>query len=373
MGPKALDFFARVEHLSSQGLGTVRDQAGRTYFVRAVWPGDEGIFRATEEREDRYQFAELLKLEKPSEERREIPCPHFGVGEHLCYGCPWILANEDAQAKRKIHRLRYAFERVGLDTTVIQDLWRAPEGFSYRSRAQFKTDGLRLGYAGLKGLAIAEIESCLTLTPRMREKFRQLKAELPQTAWQPEPPHIWNYLDIDEADHPLVLNKRRPFQQVHQQQNLRMREWVKRETEGDRILELFSGSGNLTEVLVREGRTIEAFEVGKEAVEGLEAKHLPGVSAARMDLYKPKALHALKSFPPETLVVNPPRAGLLGLTRLTKFHATVKSIVYVSCDIQTLVSDLQKFRAQGFRLTAVQPVDQMPQTPHLEVLVRLDR
>ncbi len=126
-------------------------------------------------------------------------------------------------------------------------------------------------------------------------------------------------------------------------------------------------------MIAKEGRDIFAFEVGREATEELKAKHLTGVTAERMDLYKPKALSELRKIEATTLLVNPPRAGLMILTRLVRPMSSLRRIVYVSCDIRTLVTDLQKLRAQGFTLTTVQAVDQMPQTPHLEVLVTLDR
>ena len=46
------------------------------------------------------------------------------------------------------------------------------------------------------------------------------------------------------------------------------------------------------------------------------------------------------------------------------------SVIYVSCNPQTLFGDLQKF-VKYYRISSVQPVDMFPHTPHIEIIVKL--
>lgn len=71
------------------------------------------------------------------------------------------------------------------------------------------------------------------------------------------------------------------------------------------------------------------------------------------------------------VVVDPPRKGL---DAVLIDHLTAKGfprIVYVSCDPDTLARDCARFRARGYRIGPVTPVDMFPKTGHCEGVVSL--
>ena len=77
---------------------------------------------------------------------------------------------------------------------------------------------------------------------------------------------------------------------------------------------------------------------------------------------------------PDTLVVDPPRAGLSQKIVRRIIEASPKRIVYVSCNPTTLAPNAaQLVQDGGYRLLRVRPVDMFPQTPHIECVAELAR
>ncbi len=375
-------FEAEVTHLSNQGYGVVKGPQRVTYFVRGTWRGDVGRFQETGECEGDYRFAEVVTLLRPSPERQAAPCPHLGTGDAQCFGCPWMMVDYAAQLQEKEHRVAYALKRVGCDEAPVQAIWPSPDVYQYRRRAQFKTNGNILGYSGRQGLCIAPVSQCLVLTPRMQEHLQKLQERLPEASWQPGTGHVWNYLDLDEDSdaHNVIINRRRPFQQANAKQNEAMRRWVAEQlTANDRsdsVLELFAGSGNFTEVLVDLSfSSILALEVGADAVASLQNRNWPGVKAQRMDLYDRGALPALIDSCRDAIIMlaNPPRAGLGPLWKLAAHLHKLRKVIIISCDPHTFANDSRRLLQQGFQVKIIQPLDQMPHTPHVEVVASFER
>jgi 23S rRNA (uracil1939-C5)-methyltransferase len=48
-----------------------------------------------------------------------------------------------------------------------------------------------------------------------------------------------------------------------------------------------------------------------------------------------------------------------------------RTLIYVSCNPETLANDLNLLHPLGYAAAAVQPVDMFPQTAHVETVVRL--
>jgi 23S rRNA (uracil1939-C5)-methyltransferase len=71
-------------------------------------------------------------------------------------------------------------------------------------------------------------------------------------------------------------------------------------------------------------------------------------------------------------VLDPPRTGaaeaIAGVVALAP-----RAIVYISCDPATLARDAARLVAAGYRAERAWPLDLMPQTSHVEVVMRLAR
>ncbi|SDN77718.1 23S rRNA (uracil(1939)-C(5))-methyltransferase RlmD [Alkalicoccus daliensis] len=76
---------------------------------------------------------------------------------------------------------------------------------------------------------------------------------------------------------------------------------------------------------------------------------------------------------PELLLLDPPRSGAGGKVMRRIGRAQPERIVYVSCNPDTLATDMKELADFGYELKALQPVDLFPQTVHVECVARLEK
>lgn len=370
-------FIATVRDLASDGRGIVTHPSGLTVFVPGVWAGEQGRFRITELKH-RIGSAELVELLESSSARTSPQCPHHGFRPGDCGGCPWQFMDYTAQLAAKQARVDAAAEHVGAPPPA--PVWPSPNIYGYRNRAQLKTDGDKLGYVSAASHQLAAIEDCPILTDINRATLRDLRARLPNPAWRPGKKSLWTSLDLDESRsaETVQVNARLTFQQANTDQNLRMRQWLAERVAAlppnRTVLELFCGAGNFTEVLSESGcGDIVAVDGSGPAVEELASRALPGVSVMAQDLFKPEGYPLLfrqhRRF--DALVLDPPRDGMKDLPALLQGRPKPKDIFYISCNPATLFRDLAALQTLAYRIREIQPLDQAPHTPHLEVLVHL--
>ena len=74
---------------------------------------------------------------------------------------------------------------------------------------------------------------------------------------------------------------------------------------------------------------------------------------------------------PEAVVVNPPRRGIGADLSAALEASGIPTVLYSSCNPRTLAQDLA--RMPSYRAERVRVFDMFPQTPHTEVMVRLER
>ena len=140
---------------------------------------------------------------------------------------------------------------------------------------------------------------------------------------------------------------------------------------GRRAVDLFAGGGAIAFHLAPRYDEVVAVEVASESVArgrrdaqrlGLDRVRFERVDAKRFEL--PEA---------DTIVVDPPRAGLSTELRTRVDASGAGSLLYLSCDVATWARDAADFVARGWRLRTVRPYDFQPHTHHLEVLSAFER
>ena len=373
-------FTATVRDLCSDGRGIVGHPGGRTFFVAGVWPGEEGLFKVMGLK-GRAGSADLVALHQASPHRVKPPCRYHGLDASACGGCPWQFIDYPEQLRQKQSRVENSLQRIGVAQPILA-IEPSPSPWGYRSRAQFKTDGVRLGLVARQSNALVPVKHCAVLSVQNNLTLAQLQARLPCSDWKPARRSQWTTLDIDESTtaDDVSVNRRLPFAQANAAQNRYMRQWLRQKLapldKGHEVIELFCGSGNFTQTIADAGfQRVVAVEGAAPALDALRARALPGVDCLLQNLFAEAAFDNVFRAAPKArmLVLDPPREGLKNTAGLFGRHNSIADVFYISCDLATLTRDLQAFMAHHYRVVEVQPLDQFPHTPHIECLVHLRR
>ena len=75
----------------------------------------------------------------------------------------------------------------------------------------------------------------------------------------------------------------------------------------------------------------------------------------------------------DVVFMDPPRSGSTEEFIHSIALLGPKTVVYVSCNPETLVRDLAVFQKAGYRAKEAWAVDMFPWVPHCEVCVKLER
>jgi 23S rRNA (uracil1939-C5)-methyltransferase len=139
------------------------------------------------------------------------------------------------------------------------------------------------------------------------------------------------------------------------------------------VVDLYAGVGlfSVAAAVVREAR-VQAVEGDRAAARDL------AFNAAQADAVEPIALPVEafvrgRSQPAGAVIVDPPRTGMSRQALARALALAAPTLVYVSCDPATLARDLRRCLDAGYRLASVDAFDLFPNTPHLEMVVKLER
>ena len=154
--------------------------------------------------------------------------------------------------------------------------------------------------------------------------------------------------------------------------------WQLADLKGDELVyDLYTGTGTIANFVAAHAKKVIGLEYVAAAIDDAKVNskinnlHNTEFYAGDMkDLLNENFLS--QHGHPDTVITDPPRAGMHEDVTKMLLKAAPKRIVYVSCNAATQARDL-KILAEKYDLTAVQPVDMFPQTIHVENVVRLDR
>jgi len=143
------------------------------------------------------------------------------------------------------------------------------------------------------------------------------------------------------------------------------------------VYDLYTGTGTIANFVAKQAKKVIGIEYVPEAIEDAkENSKINGIDNTEFFAGDMKNVLTREFIElhgePDTIIVDPPRAGMHADVVETILHAAPKRIVYVSCNSATQARDLS-LMDEAYKVTKVQAVDMFPHTHHVENIVQLEK
>lgn len=143
---------------------------------------------------------------------------------------------------------------------------------------------------------------------------------------------------------------------------------------GEVLLDLYCGTGTITQILGQGAKEALGIEIVEEAVEAarenVKLNGLENITFIADDVFN--AVKELK-YQPDIIVLDPPREGInpRAIDKIIDFSP--KKFLYISCNPVTQTRDLKTFVERGYKIDQIKALDQFPRTTHVECVVLMSR
>lgn len=409
-----------IERLSDDGLGVLRE-GKREVLVPYTAPGDTVEVRKWR-RKKRKLIATDFEVISPSDIRVEPKCPYFGV----CGGCLLQHLPYEEQLRFKASKLS---KYLGIDVEVIP----SPKIYGHRNRIDvvISTTGIGFRRYGTWWDAV-DIEECPVFGKTSGKVLRALRefiedekpslydirrnkgflryiviregkfsgevmvnlvtkeGTLPESfpKYFPFATSLYWSVNRSESDvsygdverfwgEPFIRERLddvtylihpNSFFQTNSYQAVNLVRKVAELADGEKILDLYSGVGTFGVYLAKRGFSVEGIEINPFAVEMANKNaELNGVNA-EFHVGSDRDVEDLSKY--DTVIVDPPRAGLHPKLVRKILKDGPERVIYVSCNPKTLSENLLTLK-ERYRVESAIGLDMFPHTPHIEAVTEL--
>ncbi|MFB0918641.1 MAG: 23S rRNA (uracil(1939)-C(5))-methyltransferase RlmD [Clostridiaceae bacterium] len=148
-------------------------------------------------------------------------------------------------------------------------------------------------------------------------------------------------------------------------------------TGNETVLDLYCGTGTIALSLAKHAKQVYGVETVPQAIEDAKANAtLNNIeNATFIEGKSEEVIFDLlnKGIKPDLIVVDPPRKGCDESLLKAIADSGTNNMIYVSCDPATLARDMQILKNYGFIEQTIHPIDNFPQTYHVETVVLITR
>ncbi len=140
------------------------------------------------------------------------------------------------------------------------------------------------------------------------------------------------------------------------------------------VLDLYSGTGTITQLLATVANTATGIEIVEEAVdkarENAKLNDLNNVNFLCGDVLEEIEKVGDKY---DVVILDPPRAGISPASLDKILNIDCKKFVYISCNPKSQMDNLKVFLDKGYEIKDYEIFDQFPNSRHLEAIALLER
>lgn len=389
----------KIEKISYDGKG-IGYIDGKVAFVSNALPNEIVNAKIIKENKNYYE-CESLEIIKKSEKRVKPACPHFSE----CGGCSYMHVTHEDEVEYKVNALKEILKRNAVIDANVSPIISNNE-LGYRNKLSLKVENYEFGFYKEESHEFIKIDECLLASLAIRNIFKlkeYLKFKegniLIRSNFNDEIIIKINSessveLNIEKLKEHIklvgiIINDKIIYgedffiEQVHNyfykvninsffQINLNILDKVinlLREKEYNTVADLYCGVGTLGIPLKKQ--KLYGIEIVKEAVidaiynakiNKQDNKYLLG-SAEAINKINDKI---------DTIIIDPPRAGLNKKTLDFLINYQSDNLIYMSCNPMTLAKNLKSL-STVYNIEEVFYLDMFPRTKHIECVSVLSR
>lgn len=394
----------KVERLDDTGRGICYVD-GKVTFVPKTVVGDIINLNITKTKKN-YNEAIMTELITPSASRVNPLCPYFNI----CGGCDLQNISYEDTLEYKKNKVINLFKRNGI--TVNPTLIKNPNPYNYRNKITLKVIDGEIGFYEARSHNIIKIKECFIARPEINKIIPLINnwplknGEVTIRCNQNEEILIIVKtkeninINVDEIKNVvklvgIVVNEKtyygenylfevingivyrisyNSFFQVNLLVASKIFEIITNNVnENDTILDLYCGVGTLGLSAAKKAKRVVGVEIIANAVlNAIYNARINKIENAEFVLNDATdaALKIKEKF--NKIIVDPPRSGLSKEVINMLLAEEPESIIYVSCDMQTLVRDI-KLLNEKYEIEKLYTLDMFSYTYHVENIVVLKR
>ncbi len=244
-------------------------------------------------------------------------------------------------------------------------------------RAPDNTIGLWIDTSNINIAALLEENTWITKAHRtfvieLGQRHKRLKVKDNGWGLEKKPTLFpWFETPLSQGESTFLYSTIGSFTQPSMQSNQTLVHTVREmviQSNTDHWLEYGCGTGNFTFMLSQYARKLSLVEVHPIAKKGLQ-RGLREVSTSA-DI---RFVEKISACDFQGAILDPPRSGMGTSLHEILVHPTCKEIVYVSCNFESMKSDMNQILLSGYSLQSITGIDQFPKSNHCEWIAHLTK